>query len=356
MPAYIGQVATPRVASRLIARVVSDEKVFPGQYVSLTQLRQGIADNIGVWDGQQPTAQTIKENALALIVNDGFETLLDGRRPAGEPNYYHYAIEGGECYTAIFLQNHLVYYVGLDAIDEATADTAEIGSYLVPQIGSNLWTVTDTLGVADTCALKILGFKNLPVGGAEYQETAPVAVCVGRVNKANGGNDFLMFALPDQVGETTIDRVQDTISLFLAGDITSQVADFELSPEATAYVRGIKQQSGVTENDFSAPVDYDVVAGNGDNAHWVVVATYAPYSVTSILSDAHCTVTLKTEEGTEVGVGINNVHYNQALTVSVTLDEGYGLGSLLLNGKEIPNESTFEVKGNVSIEATSQAL
>lgn len=356
MPAYIGQVATPRVDSRLIARVVSDEKVFPGQYVSLNHLRQDIPDNIGVWDGEQPDADTIKAQSLALIVNDGFETLLDGRRPAGDPNYFHYAIEGGECYTAVFIQNHLIYYVGLDALDEATADDAEVGVFLVPQADSNLWAVAEELTAADTCALKILGFRNLPIGGAEYKETAPVAVCAGYTHRANGGNDFLMFALPDQVGEAVIDRVQDTISLYLAGDITAQVADFRLSPEATAYVKDVVQQSGVTVNDFSNPVDYDVMAGNGDKAEWVVIVTYAPYSVTSIVSDSHCTVTLKDEEGTTIEVGENNIHYNQALTISATFDEGYGLGSLLLNGEEFANDGTFEVKGNVSIEATSQAL
>lgn len=354
MPAYIGQTATPCVDSKLITHAISANKVFPGQFVCLNELSGDIPDNFSVFEAEEPTASNIGEQTIAVVVNDGFETLLDGRRPAGDPNYFHYEIPSGECFTCVFVDNHLMYHIGMESIDADDREDTVMGKYLIPQAGSNFWAVSDTIPKNISCALKILAFRNLAVGGAEYTDSAPVAVCAGYAHKLGIGTDIISFRLADQVGDTVINGTQKAISMSVAGDITAQVADFELSPDATATVGGVLQVSGQTANDFSQAVKYTVTAGNGSTAVWTVSAAYARYSVTAITSDAHCTVALTDEDDNAVSVGIDNIHYNQQLSVKVTCDEGYVVKMLTLNGEPLAVNSTFTVTGHVSIEATSE--
>lgn len=56
-------------------------------------------------------------------------------------------------------------------------------------------------------------------------------------------------------------------------DITSLVASFEVDPTATVTVGNVVQESGVTVNDFTKPVEYVVMAENGSTAVYVVTVT-----------------------------------------------------------------------------------
>jgi hypothetical protein len=53
-------------------------------------------------------------------------------------------------------------------------------------------------------------------------------------------------------------------------DVDNLIATFTISDCAEAYVEDEVQMSGVTENDFTLPVIYKVMAANGDSKEWVV--------------------------------------------------------------------------------------
>ncbi|MCK4241614.1 MAG: hypothetical protein KAX30_08320 [Candidatus Atribacteria bacterium] len=72
--------------------------------------------------------------------------------------------------------------------------------------------------------------------------------------------------------EGTIDSDNHTISLTVPHDttLTSLVATFTLSSDATAKIGTISQISDTTSNDFTSTVIYTVTAENGSTQDWVV--------------------------------------------------------------------------------------
>jgi alpha-tubulin suppressor-like RCC1 family protein len=73
--------------------------------------------------------------------------------------------------------------------------------------------------------------------------------------------------------EGSIDAAEGmiTVTVPFGTDVTELVADFELSPGATAEVDSVLQVSGVTINDFTEPVIYTVVAEDGETERkWTV--------------------------------------------------------------------------------------
>lgn len=83
---------------------------------------------------------------------------------------------------------------------------------------------------------------------------------------------FDYFALSRQTGNLITDSETNsmTIEVDENADITNLVATFTLPEQAMAYVDNTEQISGTTENDFSHPVVYTLVAGNGDTYEWTI--------------------------------------------------------------------------------------
>jgi hypothetical protein len=100
--------------------------------------------------------------------------------------------------------------------------------------------------------------------------------------------DIVEFSFPQQTSPAQIDYTAQTIDIEVhyGTDRTQLVADFILSPNATASVSGTPQASGITINDFSAPLTYDITAGNGTTQKaWTVhVTEAAPSSESNILA------------------------------------------------------------------------
>lgn len=77
------------------------------------------------------------------------------------------------------------------------------------------------------------------------------------------------FLEEDVIGQISGDSVY--LVLPFATGLENLIATFNISNCATAYVNSNVQTSGVTENDFTNPVTYQVVAQNGDEKDWIVV-------------------------------------------------------------------------------------
>ncbi|MCD4695432.1 MAG: choice-of-anchor L domain-containing protein [Bacteroidales bacterium] len=77
------------------------------------------------------------------------------------------------------------------------------------------------------------------------------------------------FLEEDVIGQFFGDSIY--LVLPLASSLENLIATFIISNCATAYVDGIEQISGVTANDFTNPVSYQVIAQNGDEKDWLVI-------------------------------------------------------------------------------------
>lgn len=181
MANYISQCITPRVSSDHISKVtVPTGGLRAGQVVIADTLDNTIAGNYEVYTATQPATANLGSNFVAIVVNDGFETLEDGRRPAGQPNYYQYSFKAGETAPVIFLDRHLVFNIGADALDSGTASTAAVGKFLYPVNGSNNLTVGDSIPAGTACGLKIIATYNTPIGGQYGGGFATSYICVAQ--------------------------------------------------------------------------------------------------------------------------------------------------------------------------------
>ncbi len=101
----------------------------------------------------------------------------------------------------------------------------------------------------------------------------------------NSENDFLVYSVPQQIGETAIDTMNHTLSIDLlySTELDNLIASFELPQQAVTYVNGIQQESGLTPNDFSVPLTYTVTAGDQSTAEYDVLVNVLPNNQTDIL-------------------------------------------------------------------------
>lgn len=178
MANYIGQCITPKVSSDHIAKVtVPVGGLHAGQVVIADTLDNTIAGNIEVFTATQPATANLGSNFVAMVINDGFETLSDGRRPDGQPNYYQYEFKAGETAPVVFLDRHLVFNIGAESI---TGGTATVGQFLYPVDGSNTLTAGAAIPEGTAKGLKVIATYNTPVGGNFGGGFATSYICVAQ--------------------------------------------------------------------------------------------------------------------------------------------------------------------------------
>lgn len=183
MANYIGQCITPRVSSDHIAKVkVPVGGLNAGEVVVCDTLDNTISRNLEVYVGAQPAAGNITSKHLAVVVNGGFETLADGRRPDGQPDFTKYSYKEGEIATVVFLDAHLFFEISVDSVGNgktAATPASDIGKYLIPEDGTNALKVNvDNNGVGGS--LKIMAIRNFPIGGLYGAGFCNTYICVAQ--------------------------------------------------------------------------------------------------------------------------------------------------------------------------------
>ena len=134
---FIGQTSTENSGyMQAQIRVPAAEELHAGQVVVAETLDASLGSkNLGVY-APTKVADATKDN-IALVLNNGFETMTDGRRPNGQPDYTQYVYQAGEVVTAHRLLPETRYQVSVDACDESVAEATIVpGDKLVPQDGS----------------------------------------------------------------------------------------------------------------------------------------------------------------------------------------------------------------------------
>jgi hypothetical protein len=99
--------------------------------------------------------------------------------------------------------------------------------------------------------------------------------------------DIISYSLDEQIAPAVIDDINHTVDITVdyGTDLTNLIADFVLSYNASARINGTLQESGITANDFSAPVTYSVTAEDGiTKQNWVVTVTEELNNENDILS------------------------------------------------------------------------
>lgn len=128
------------------AVVPAGQEIQAGAVVALKTIDSdgvGASTNLEVYNAD--TVTDIKTERLGIVLNDGFETLEDGRRPAGQPDYTQYIAKAGDVVTVLCLVDWMSVEISKDALaDEATPTT---GQYLIPVNGE--YTLTSS-AAADT--------------------------------------------------------------------------------------------------------------------------------------------------------------------------------------------------------------
>ncbi len=99
--------------------------------------------------------------------------------------------------------------------------------------------------------------------------------------------------------------------------LNNLVAYFDLAPGAVAFVNGVEQIPGITENDFTNPVVYNILGVDNNIEDWTVYVDYLP---TNILDNHYENFSLVNTE--------NNIILNSEKSGVLYL---YGTDSKLLN-------------------------
>jgi len=158
--------------------------------------------------------------------------------------------------------------------------------------GTNLTSLTPTFTLST-------GATSSPTSGTTSDYSSPFIIAVtaedGITNQnwtvnvseaSNTENDILTYSLPGQTGPATINNGNHTVTVTVpyGTTVTSLIATFTLSSQATATVGAVIQVSGSTPNNFTNPVIYAVEAGEGTTQNWTVTVNFAPNTETDILT------------------------------------------------------------------------
>lgn len=165
MPNYLCRATNPRVPDYLIIKVAvpSGQTMKAGDVFPVKALDTNIPNNYQVFTGSQPATADLGIR-MAIVINDGFETLEDGRRPAGQPDYTQYTFGEGEVVTAVLLVPGLVFEISKDCLTNNGSVAA--GNILEPVNGAYTLDVKTAHTEGTKSALRVLNAaKNFRMGG-----------------------------------------------------------------------------------------------------------------------------------------------------------------------------------------------
>jgi gliding motility-associated-like protein len=88
--------------------------------------------------------------------------------------------------------------------------------------------------------------------------------------------EILTFIIPGQIDTTTYNGTNIFLKMPYGSDLSSLVADYTTSPNALVMVNSVVQSSGITANNFSAPVQYWVRSADETTEQtYTIEVTYA---------------------------------------------------------------------------------
>ncbi len=179
---------------------------------------------------------------------------------------------------------------------------------------------------------------------AEDGSTQDWTVTVTKLEDINTENDILSFSLPYQVGNTTINNDNHTVTLEVdwLSELDNLQPSFTLSYGANAYINNNIQHSGVGYVDFTQAVTYTITAEDGTSSQdWTVTVTKAgmPDGVT-------CAQPINLELPANNISGTTNRFGNDYSNINQTFFTNYMSGDDIVYKIVLPEDG--QLSGNVS--------
>lgn len=167
-------------------RVPEDIEITAGEIFVADTLDTNLG--YGNWDVYVPDTIENANDIPVIVLNNSFETLEDGRRPAGNPDYTQYIYKENEVITTIKLLPEIKLELSPDNFsnfEEFESKLAEgeeniIGTYIYPDLGTNDLQWTDSINNITTKSyLYIEALKWFRLGGlfgGDFAQTLVVRV------------------------------------------------------------------------------------------------------------------------------------------------------------------------------------
>lgn len=164
---YIGETTqTPQNIKLAYARAQGADTLYGGYLVEIDELEDSF-ENRQVYKAEKPAEDTV---FYGIVLNGGYETLADGRRPEGQPNFLEYGFTSEIPCVVLRPEKAQTLRIGVNAINE----TANVGDFLVPTAGQYKWTAQATMP-AEGLALKVEKISEVGIGGMFGMQTEKVA-------------------------------------------------------------------------------------------------------------------------------------------------------------------------------------
>ena len=170
-------------------RVPENTEIVAGEVFKAEYLDDSIYGNYTVY---LPELMESVEDEPAIVINNGFETINDGRRPNGQPDYTQYIYKAGDVITAVRLVPDVKFELGTDGLDNVedllSQDASKIiGTWLYPTINSSSLIWTDDFDDIDTKVyLYIENIKWFRLGGKSGSQFAYTLIVRVKHKKVEG--------------------------------------------------------------------------------------------------------------------------------------------------------------------------
>ena len=212
-------------------RVPQGEIITAGQVFAAEKLDTDL--KYGNWTVFVPEILSDTETQIpSIILDNGFETLPDGRRPDGQPDYTEYAFTENQVITAIRLLPETKFEISYDSVIQESE--IKVGGYLVPEVGSRHLIYKEMLEETDTSIyLVVEALKHFRIGGLYGNEFANTMVVRVKRQSIAGTNGLVFKA--------------------------STVDNLEVPLEAQTIVATLNTVGG------KAPYTYSLINGGQDN-------------------------------------------------------------------------------------------
>ncbi len=242
-------------------KVVFDLSIGATAYIGTTQIF-----NNDTLDFTGPVTITVK-------AQDGSTqdyVVVVTKRALGTGNSLNaFLVNNQEGNTVIDVANHTVK-VGVVAGTDRTM--------IFPRFGLSDYASASIGGNVQSSGKNVVDFTN-PVTytiTSEAGDAQDWTVTVVEGAEKNIYADITSFRLDEQTQQSVIDEADKTILTYVANGIdrSTLIPTFYLSTGATAKVGATPQQSGVTANDFTAPVVYSVTSEDGlTTTDWTITVS-----------------------------------------------------------------------------------
>lgn len=141
--------------------VPTGKTYYAGDVLLVESLDTGISGNWSVFTPVEPATANLGKQ-MAIVINDGFEKLADGRRPEGQPDYTQYSFTEGDIMTVVVLVQGFTFEISTDCLGSGTATVG----YSIHPVNAATKPVTASTTPAGTySALTTIALKYFRSGG-----------------------------------------------------------------------------------------------------------------------------------------------------------------------------------------------